>query len=151
MEIVSNQALISINETAIVQLISFLIFLFVINRVMFRPLNKAVSDRSSYIEKLKQDIADSEREIEQLLARLEERKAAARDEAFAVNMELENDAAKEGEVLLKETRGEIDTMRSKAEKEIDLQIDRARAGIKKESETLVVSIMERVLNRRVTA
>jgi len=151
MEIVSNQALISINETAIVQLISFLIFLFVINRVMFRPLNKAVSDRSSYIEKLKQDIADSEREIEQLLARLEERKAAARDEAFAVNMELESDAAKEGEALLKETRREIDTIRSKAEKEIDLQIDRARAGIKKESETLVVSIMERVLNRRVTA
>ena len=151
MEIVSNQALISINETAIIQLISFLIFLFVINRLMFRPLNKAVSDRSSYIEKLKQDVADSEKEIEQLLARLEERKAAARDEAIAVNMELESDAGKQAQTLLNEARKEIDMLKSKAEKDIEGQIARAREGIKKESESLVVSIMEQVLNRKVAA
>ena len=38
MQIISNIALISINETLVVQLISFLIFLFIINRIMFRPL-----------------------------------------------------------------------------------------------------------------
>ena len=151
MEIVTNQALISINETAIVQLISFLIFLFVINRLMFRPLNKAVSDRASYIEKVKQDISDSETEVEQLLARLEERKAATRDEAFAISLKLEGDAGKQAQALLNETRQEIDKLRSKAEKDIEGQIARAREGIKKESESLVVSIMEQVLNRKVAA
>ena len=34
MEIVSNIALISINETLVVQLVSFLLFVFIINRVM---------------------------------------------------------------------------------------------------------------------
>ena len=38
MQIVSNVALISINETLVVQLISFLIFLFVINRIMFSSI-----------------------------------------------------------------------------------------------------------------
>ena len=47
MQIISNIALISINETLIVQLISFLIFLFVINRIMFRPLRKTVGPRPS--------------------------------------------------------------------------------------------------------
>jgi len=45
MQIVSNVALISINETMVVQLISFLIFLFVINRVMFRPLRESMHER----------------------------------------------------------------------------------------------------------
>ena len=38
MQIVSVEALLSINETLIFQLLSFLIFLFIIKRMMFRPL-----------------------------------------------------------------------------------------------------------------
>ena len=151
MEIVSNQALISINETAIIQLISFLIFLFIINRLMFRPLRKAVSDRANYIEKVKQDVSDSEKEVDQLLSQLEKRKTAVRDEAFGINKELESDAAKQAETLLNETRQEINAMKSKAEKDIKIQVEQARAEIKRESESLVVSIMERVLNRRLAA
>ena len=45
MQIITNIALISINETLIVQLLSFLIFLFIINRVMIRPLRGVMSDR----------------------------------------------------------------------------------------------------------
>ena len=40
MEIVSKIALITINETLVIQLVSFLIFLFVINRMMFRPVSR---------------------------------------------------------------------------------------------------------------
>ena len=53
MQIVSNVALISINETFLVQLISFLIFLFIINRVMIRPLRGVMREREEYVEKLK--------------------------------------------------------------------------------------------------
>ena len=56
MEIVSNIALISINETLIVQMVSFLIFMFVMNMVMFRPLNRVMKKRSEYMESLKQDM-----------------------------------------------------------------------------------------------
>jgi F-type H+-transporting ATPase subunit b len=151
MEIVSNQALISINETAIIQLISFLIFLFVINRLMFRPLRRAVSDRANHIEKVKQNVLDSEKEVDQLLSQLEKRKAAVRDEAFGINKELESDAAKQAETLLNETRQEINAMKSKAERDIKIQVEQARAGVKKEAEILVVSIIERILNRRLAA
>ena len=148
MEIISNQALISINETAIVQLISFLIFLFIINRVMFRPLRKAISERERYVEEARQDIVKAEKEVVQLLDQLEERKSAAREEAFALNGELEAGADKQAEELLTATREEIETLKANAEKEIDVQIGQAKENIKKESDSLVVHIMEQVLNRR---
>jgi F-type H+-transporting ATPase subunit b len=148
MEIISNQALISINETAIVQLISFLIFLFIINRVMFRPLRKAISARERYVEEAREDIVKAEKEVVQLLDQLEQRKSAAREAAFALNRELEAGADKQAEELLTVTREEIETLKANAEKEIDAQISQAKEKIKKESDSLVVHIMEHILNRR---
>jgi len=52
MEIISNIALISINETVVVQMLSFLVFMFILNRIMIRPLRSSANDREIYIEKL---------------------------------------------------------------------------------------------------
>lgn len=151
MHTITQQALISINETAIVQLLSFLIFLFIINRLMFRPLRKTAAERVQYVEKTRQDIVAAEKEVVHLLNRLEERKSAVREEAFALNIELETHANKQAEEMLTATKQEIETLRATAEKEIDVQVSQARKHIKKESENLVVYIMEQVLNRRLAA
>jgi F-type H+-transporting ATPase subunit b len=148
MEFISTQALISINETAIVQLISFLIFLFIINRVMFRPLRQATSERERYVEGVRQDIVKAEEEVEHLLNRLDEKKSAVREEAFGLNIELEAQANKQAEELLTATRQEIESLKAHAEKEIDFQIGQAKENIMKESDSLVVHIMEQILNRR---
>ena len=50
MEVVSTIGLITINETVIIELISFLIFLFLINRIMFRPLQDIMGEREAHIE-----------------------------------------------------------------------------------------------------
>ena len=63
MEIISNIALISINETLIVQVVGFLVFLFVINRIMFRPLQSVMSDREIHIERVKRDIVEAQEDV----------------------------------------------------------------------------------------
>ena len=78
MQIVSNIALISINETMVVQLISFLIFLFVINRVMFRPLRNTMQEREHDIEGIRVDIRDAEKKLEKTLQQVQDENAAVR-------------------------------------------------------------------------
>ncbi len=151
MEFVTNQALISINGTIFVQLISFLIFLFIFNRLIFRPLRKTVAARIEYIEKTRQDINAVKKEFVELLQHIEKRKSAVRDEAFALNIELEAQANKEAEEILIAARQEIETLRAAAERDINEQISEAKKHIQKESESLVVNIMEHVLNRRLVA
>ena len=82
MQIISNIALISINETLIVQVISFLIFLFIINRVMFRPLRSVVAERQSHIEHIRQDIVAAGEKFESLTNQIEEQEATVKMEAF---------------------------------------------------------------------
>lgn len=148
MHIVSNIALISINGTLFFQLISFLIFLFIINRLMFRPLRGVMSERDNHIEKIKQDIIDSENELKNVTNQLQQEESAAKDEAFELQQELEAEASRQAAEIFVSIRDEIETIKERAQKEIDAQISEARKDVRKESEALAFSIMEKILDRR---
>ena len=148
MQIISNTALLSINETLIVQLISFLIFLYIINRVMIRPLRKLMKDRVEHVQNMKQDIVSAERKYEEILEEIRQRNSALRQEAFTINKELEADGTQEAAELISATREEISVLKEQAAREVDGQIQEAKKYIQKESETLSIAIMEKVLDRR---
>ena len=147
MEIINTNALISINETLIVQVIAFLVFLFVINRIMFRPLRNAMHERENYIQNLQNDIAAAEDEYTLLTEQINEQGDALRKEALQINAKLENTANQQSDEIVSVTRKEIDDLRKKTEKEIEAQLIEARKKIQDESEALSQSIMEKVLER----
>jgi len=151
MQVVSNIALISINETLIVQLLSFLIFLFIINRLMFRPLRKAMNDRDTYIEEIRQGIFQSEQDVINYTSQIEEKKEAIRAEAFDSTKEMDRDGRHQAEGIIAVAEEEISALREKAMQEVDTQISVAKQEIEKEAMHLAVGIMEKVLERRLTA
>lgn len=148
MHIASNVALISINATLFFQLISFLIFLFVINRLMFRPLRNVMDERDNHIDKIQQDIVDTKNEFENLTNQLQQQESAVKDEAFKLQKEIEDTGKQHVDEILNSTRQEIETLKDRAQKAVDTQISEARKDIFKESEFLAVSIIEKVLDRR---
>ena len=111
MEIITNTALISINETLLVQVASFLIFLFVMNRLMFRPLRKTMDDRSRYVSDLEQDIDDAERDITRYSREIEKQRAAARAEAYGVTKELEEKGNQEAQKIVDTAVKEISVLK----------------------------------------
>jgi len=148
MEIISTIGLITINETLIVQLVSFLIFLYIINRIMFRPLRGIMRERDSYIEEFKIDIADAGNELKVLADQLKDRESAVKKEAFALKEEREKSGSRQAEEIFDTTREKIQTLSKKAKSEVDAKIADARRSIQKESEALAASIMEKMLDRR---
>ncbi|MBL0700887.1 MAG: ATP synthase F0 subunit B [Desulfosarcina sp.] len=148
MQIISNIALISINETLFIQLISFLIFVFLINRIMFRPLVGEMSKRGSYFENLRQEIIAAGHSLEDLNAQLQERESEARIEAMGLKEELEEEGAYDASGIIEAARNDVMAIKTKAESEVDKEIVEARKFLKKESEALALGIMEKVLDRR---
>jgi F-type H+-transporting ATPase subunit b len=151
MQIISNIALISINETLIVQVISFLIFLYIINRVMFRPLRRVVAERQSHIEHIRQDIFAAGEKFESLTNQIEEQEASVKMEAFTQKKKLEDAGSRQADEIFVSTQKAIAAEKDKALKEIDAQVLEAKKYIQKESETLALSIMEKVLDRRLNS
>lgn len=151
MQIISNIALISINGTLLFQIVSFLIFLLLINRILFRPLRKAIDERETYIENTRKDIIDANNKFERLSAQIRKQERAAKNEAYAQKEKLEESANKQADEILAAARKEISVVKDKAQKEIDTQIAAARDHIRKESEDLGIKIIETVLHRSLKA
>ncbi len=147
MQIVSVEALLSINETLIVQLISFLIFLFIIKRVMFRPLRGLMKEREQHVDKIKFGISEAENEYEKLLEQIKKRESAVRREALAMQDKLEKSGGDEAAAIMESTREEIADLKEKVVKELKDQISEVKEQIQKETEAIAVAIMKKVLNR----
>jgi len=148
MHIISNIALITINETLFVQLLSFLIFLFIINRLMFRPLQNVMNERENYIDKVKEDTVDAIKEFESLAEKLKSQESQIIKEALGLQRKLEESGSKKSSEVLASTRKEIEAIKEKAEMEVKVQVSEARKHLQKESEALAVNIMEKLLDRR---
>ncbi len=151
MEIITNVALISINETVVVQLVSFLIFLFIMDRIMFRPLRGAADRRREYIDKIQSDIRNAEKGYDDVSDQIKKQEYAARTEALDFNREQEETAAREADGITGSMREEIVALRKKTESEVNAQLKEARKTIEKESSALAMSIMEKVLERRLSS
>jgi F-type H+-transporting ATPase subunit b len=148
MQIISVEALLSINETLIVQLLSFLIFLVLIKRVMFRPLRSMIKQRGELVHKIKDDISEAETEYQKLLDRIKAQETAVKTEAFAIRGKLEKAGNTEAAAIIESTQTEIVDLKKKIGRELDDQISEVKAYVKKESEVVAAAIMEKILDRR---
>ena len=151
MQIISKIALITINETLLVQVISFLIFLFILNRLMFRPLNQVMGEREIHLEKINQEIVDTRQAFTDLTTRLEQKESAARQEALEISRQLEDAGVREAVEVVNAVKQEIDLLRKKNQQAVDAQIAQARTYVQREAEGLARTIMERVLDRRLAS
>jgi F-type H+-transporting ATPase subunit b len=151
-EIISNPSgLITVNETLLVQLFSFLIFLFIINRIMFRPLRNTMDKRVRHIEDIKNDIDNADMELKNVTNLIKEGEMAIKKEANKMREELEDSGKKQAAEQIEIGRDEIAKLKETAENRIKGQIEEAREQIKTEFETVSVTIMEKILDRRLAS
>ena len=151
MQIVSNVALISINETFLVQLVSFLIFLFLLNRIMIRPLRDVMQQREDMVADIQQEMADAEADLEESVRQIRKKEAAALNAANELRSRLEEDGGRQAREIIAASRSEVEGLRQRAETEISSLVGEARKGLHAESETLAIRIVEKILDRRLVS
>ena len=149
MEIVSQTELVSINATMLVQAISFLVFLFIITRIMFRPLRRTMEDRSAHIKKLQDEMVLQEQKLDEISSRLAKEEKSLKAEAFLEFEQRESSAKQEAATLLRQTQEDIRTQQRTASEDIRGRTEAAREQLAKEVEPLILVIMEKILGRRV--
>jgi F-type H+-transporting ATPase subunit b len=147
MEVISTIALISINATLAAQLISFLIFLFIINRLMFRPLQDVMGERERRVDEMEQEIVNAEADRKHILAILEEEEAKAKQDALMIQKNLEKDGTQKAEAAVKEATAEIERLRVETTQAVQQQILDVKQHLAEESEKLSRVIMEKTLDR----
>lgn len=145
MEIIKTTALITINETLWVQLIGFLVFLFIINRVMFRPVRRNMASREAYFSALADEITTLQNELETIVetTRTEERAHIQRAHRESEARRQAGQAA--AEAVISRTRTAIEARQSASRKQLDASLAASRQEVAGESRMVAREVMRRLL------
>lgn len=148
MEIIKTTALITINDTLWVQLVLFLAFLFLINRIMFRPVQRNLLEREAGFLALRQDIHLLKKEIKALSDAVDAEEDRHRNATRRAADALREEGLEEANALMNEALDDIRALRQGTEAQLNASLASARQQIAQESERLAVAIIQSILTRR---
>jgi F-type H+-transporting ATPase subunit b len=143
--------MISINATLILQVIQFLILVYVMNHLLFRPILKISRERSEHLKKKADEIEQISLEAERLRKELLARELDTRKQASKERIGLRSDGLIQVEGYLEKSQTQVVSIRSEADKEVSDQIAKAEPNLKGEAVSLADQIIERVIGRRIAA
>ena len=148
MEIIKTTAMITINETLWVQMIIFLVFLFLINRIMFRPVRRNLAEREDHFADLRRTILRLKEEMGTLLreTRAEERRLQAT--ARRTVEELRQTGRQEADRLVDQALSDIKHQYLATEKQLKTSLMVARRQTEAEAAQLTTAIIQHLLDRR---
>jgi len=148
MQVVENVALISINATLLVQLISFLIFMMLFNRILIRPVRKVMAEREQYLVQVRDDIKEINHSYDAMSQQILDQETEARKSAFKIRDEISAAGQRSIGELMMRTKGEIEELRRSAQEETDAQIARAREKVASEAEGVAERMIAALLGRK---
>jgi F-type H+-transporting ATPase subunit b len=143
--------MISINATLLVQLIHFLLLLFIMNRLMLQPLLKVIREREAYTVNTKSEIKDIEVKIGQLKEQFIAKENGARKDAAQERTDILSVGMGEADGFLNKSREEVSVIRQQAEKEVEAEVSKTQPLLADQASSLVSGIMQKIIGRRIEA
>jgi F-type H+-transporting ATPase subunit b len=142
--------MIAIDWTLYAQIINFLLLVFLLNVVLFRPIRNAIRERQAKLLAQEAEInllADQGRSLED---EIKEKLAAARREGAGARENLKQEGAQAEASLLEEVKHQVDVEWATVEKKIKADMAKARQSLKKEAQTFAQLLATKILGRELS-
>lgn len=130
--------------------VNFLVLLWLLNKYLFKPLLKVVSDREQEIENNLQRAAADRAEAERLRREFAEQVQGAQRQAQSIVAEATRGAQAEADRILNEAREKAAAELARAQEAIQVEKERALAELRAEVASLAVAVAGRVIERSLT-
>jgi F-type H+-transporting ATPase subunit b len=139
--------IISLDKSLIVQVINFVLLLFVLWRLLYRPFVAKMEERTAAIKKSLEEAqlarAEALRQQEENAARLREAYA----EAQAIRAAALKEAADEQRKLVEAARVEAQRLIDSAKAQLDADVRRARDELRREFADLAIAVAEKLIRK----
>jgi len=139
--------IISPDGSLVFVLILFLIFVFVLNRILFRPIGRVLDERQTLTEGAANEARAARHRYESKLAEYEATIRQARAESYRRSEQQRAAALDERRRLIEEAKQHANEEIGLARKEIESQVTAARAALESESRQIAERISRNVLGR----
>jgi F-type H+-transporting ATPase subunit b len=139
--------LISLDKSLIVQAINFLILLFILKRLLYKPFLAKMGERTQAIQKSLDEAQAARAEATRQQEENETRLRAAHAEAAAIRAQAMKEASEEQRRLVEAARAESQRLVESAKAQMDADVRRAREELRREVADLATAVAEKLVRR----
>lgn len=116
-DVFSPDAIAGYFSTAIVTIIGLLITVFILKKLLYKPILKVIHDRQNKVDDLLKDAEDRHRSSVEEQQRLDQAMSSAKDEASAFMTSAKTQAENQRDAIIADAKAEANAILAKAERE----------------------------------
>lgn len=139
--------MISVDWTLGLQFVNFIILLVILNKMLYKPLAKIISERREAIEGSHDRAKSLEADIEEKMQRYQQQLSEAKIAANAERSELKKTATAEETKILSDAQGKATTRLQAIKSQVGDEAAAASKTLKNEAESLAGQIATKILGR----
>ena len=141
--------MIELNWSIFVQMFNFLLLMFVLNKILYKPILKILEEREKKISEGQQEVKDLAAQGNKLVATYNEKLQAAKVEAMASKANARKQAVEQVNAVIQDARGKAEQEILQVRQRVASEIETAKKQLEPELASMAATIAEQVLGRKV--
>lgn len=141
--------MISLDYTVLVQIASFLLLWFFLNRLVFTPFRRVIEEREQRTDGVKTETESLIEERRRLQEEVESRIARAGAEGESIKEAILQEALRTRERLLNQAQGNAAQVLQAAQEEIQQEVQRVHGLVAEEAEAIAQQMAEKIIGRKI--
>ena len=146
----AGDELLSVDKTIVIQFLIFLVALYLLNSLFFKPLLQLADKRDELTKGTVSEAKDLTQKAEDVINEYNQKIEQARDEAFEKRGEIRKEAQTAAESMVSEVRSHSQTSLDNYKNELDSHISKIKENVKPEIDMLAKDIAAKVLGKEVS-
>jgi len=138
---------VSIDYSLGIQIVNFLILIFILNKLLYKPILAVLDKRKKQTNDSEAEIIMLQKSIDQKMSAYEEKLQLAKAEALAIKKNLMKQGDEEAKVLVDAAKAEVPGMQEAFRLKTAGEIESARNILSDNSRKLSVEIAEKIMGR----
>ncbi len=139
--------MIDIDYTLWIQLVNFIVLIFILNVLLYKPILGIMEKRKQQFDGARDEVRTLHESVEKKMAEYEDAVRKAKQAAMEQKAEYVKEGAEEARKIVDAVRGVIPKMMEEFQEKMNREIEEARGVLKNQSQRLSLEIAEKVLGR----
>ncbi len=141
--------MVDIDSTVFIQLINFLLLIWILNQVLYKPILRMLDRRKEILDKAQEEVKSVQETIDRRVAEYEEKIRAAKMEAMGQKGDLAKEGAEAAKVITDKAKGEISGMMGEFQAKLEKELASVRELLRNQTQRISSEIAEKVLGRSI--
>ena len=141
--------MVSLDYTILVQMINFLLLIFILNVLLYKPILGILDKRKKQFQDTDDEIKHLNQTVEERMAAYEQKVRLAKLDALNIKTDILKEGSDQAKSIIEAARGEIPGIMGQFHEKMNKEVDEAKRVLADQSSKISVEIAEKLLGRSI--